>query len=67
MLSDNQIYFASANQFIDPFEGAVAVQMNAPRDPRYAEMEPTERAFFELKRLTKISCWPVRGLSRCPR
>ena len=58
MLSDNQIYFASANQFIDPFEGAVAVQMNAPpRDPRYAEMEPTERAFFELKRLTKISCW----------
>lgn len=57
-LLDSKIYFASANQFIDPFEGAVAVQLNAPPpDPRYAEMDPTERAFFELKRLTKISCW----------
>ncbi len=57
-LNDGRIYFASANQFIDPFEGAVAVQMNVPPpDPRYAEMDFGERAFFELKRLTKISCW----------
>ncbi len=57
-LNDSHIYFASANQFTDPFEGAVAVQVNVPPpDPRYAEMEPAERAFFELKRLTKISCW----------
>lgn len=57
-LNDGRIYFASANQFIDPFEGAVAVQVNVPpADPRYAEMESGERAFFELKRLTKISCW----------
>jgi len=58
MLDENQIHFASANQFDDPFEGAVAVQsLQQEVDPRYAEMELTERAFFELKRLTKISCW----------
>ncbi len=58
ILNDNKVYFASANQFTDPFEGAVAVQVNAPpSDPRYSEMERTELAFFELKRLTKISCW----------
>lgn len=58
MLSESQIYFASANQFIDPFEGAVAVQAQPlSRDPRYTETEHTERAFFQLKRLTKISCW----------
>jgi hypothetical protein len=57
-LSEGKLYFASANQFIDPFEGAVAVQVNAPPpDPRYADMEAMEHAFFELKRLTKISCW----------
>ncbi|MER9337212.1 DUF2971 domain-containing protein [Mesorhizobium sp. M0293] len=57
-LAESRLYFASANQFIDPFEGAVAVQLNVPPpDPRYAEMESVERAFFQLKRLTKISCW----------
>lgn len=57
-LADNRLYFASAKQFLDPFEGAVAVQLNVPPpDPRYAAMENVERAFFELKRLTKISCW----------
>lgn len=56
-LAESRLYFASANQFIDPFEGAVAVQLNVPPpDPRYAEMESVERAFFQLKRLTKISC-----------
>lgn len=57
-LTESRLYFASANQFIDPFEGAVAVQLNVPPpDPRYAEMESVEHAFFQLKRLTKISCW----------
>ena len=57
-LAESRLYFASANQFIDPFEGAVAVQLNVPPpDPRYAEMESVEHAFFQLKRLTKISCW----------
>ena len=51
-------YFASANQFEDEFEGAVTVQLNeGPEDPRYVGMEGAEGAFFELKRLTKISCW----------
>lgn len=58
MLAESRLYFASADQFTDPFEGAVAVQLNVPPpDPRYPEMESTERAFFQLKRLTKISCW----------
>ncbi|KZM41409.1 hypothetical protein OA90_27390 [Labrenzia sp. OB1] len=57
-LSEGYIYFASANQFEDPFEGAVAVQQPPQQtDPRYSEMETTEQAFFELKRLTKVSCW----------
>jgi len=58
ILKSRTLYFASANQFVDVFEGAVAVQVDdGPVDPRYAEMESTEKAFFELKRLTKISCW----------
>jgi len=47
-LSDNQIYFASANQFSDRFEGAVAVQMPPQEvDPRYSEMEMVEQALNE--------------------
>lgn len=58
IVNNRRIYFASANQFSDPFEGAVAVQTNVPPpDPRYAEMERGERAFLELKRLTKLNCW----------
>lgn len=57
-LKEGKLYFASANEFVDPFEGAVAIQVNPPPpDPRYVQMDRTERAFFELKRLTKISCW----------
>lgn len=52
------IYFAAATQFTDPFEGAVAVlPPDFPVDPRYAEMDQVEQAFYELKRLTKINCW----------
>ena len=58
IMRNKRMYFASANQFADPFEGAVAVQTNVmPADPRYADMECSERAFFELKRLTKLNCW----------
>ena len=58
MLQSRTIHFAAATQFDDPFEGAVAVQpFDFPVDPRYAEPDPGERAFRELKRLTKISCW----------
>ena len=52
------IYFAAARQFQDPFEGAVAVMPPGfPVDPRYAELEHGDRAFEELRRLTKINCW----------
>lgn len=52
------LYFASARQFEDPFEGAVAVQPHDwPVDPRYEDLEGSERAFEQLRRLTKISSW----------
>ncbi|NEV75925.1 DUF2971 domain-containing protein [Rhodopseudomonas sp. BR0C11] len=58
LLRTSSLYFASANQFDDPFEGAVAVQTDTPpTDPRYLAMERTEHAFFQLKRLTKLHCW----------
>jgi len=57
-IGKRQMYFAAADQFVDPFEGAVAVQTNTPPpDPRYADMEHADRAFFRLKRLTKLNCW----------
>ncbi|MBM4056195.1 MAG: DUF2971 domain-containing protein [Planctomycetes bacterium] len=58
LLQSNHLYFASARQFQDPFEGAVAVlPPGFPVDPRYAEPELGEEAFEELRRLTKVSCW----------
>jgi hypothetical protein len=58
LLQSRHLYFASARQFPDPFEGAVAVlPAGFPIDPLYAEIEPDERAFEELRRLTKVSCW----------
>ena len=58
LLQSNQLYFASARQFDDPFEGAVAVlPPGFPVDPRYVKPEFGEKAFEELRRLTKVSCW----------
>ncbi len=58
LLQSNHLYFASARQFDDPFEGAVAVlPPGFPIDPRYAEPAFGERAYEELRRLTKVSCW----------
>lgn len=58
LLESSHLYFAAARQFEDPFEGAVAVlPPGFPVDPRYAELESSERAFEELRRLTKVSCW----------
>ena len=60
MITEHRLHFASANQFEDPFEGAVAVlPHDFPVDPRYSEMEFVEKAFAELKRLTKLSCWHI--------
>jgi hypothetical protein len=58
LLQSSHLYFASARQFADPFEGAVAIlPAGFPIDPRYAEIEHDERAFEQLRRLTKVSCW----------
>ena len=57
-LRSGTLYFPSARQFEDPFEGAVAIQPHDwPVDPRYGESEVGEGAFEQLRRLTKISCW----------
>lgn len=58
LMRSSQLYFASARQFQDPFEGAVAVlSPDFPVDSRYVEHERHEQAFEELRRLTKVSCW----------
>lgn len=58
LLQTGLLYFASARQFQDPFEGAVAVlPPGFPVDPRYAQPEGGEQAFEQLRRLTKICCW----------
>jgi hypothetical protein len=57
-LRTQMLYFPSARQFEDPFEGATAVQPHDwPEDPRYDPLEGAEGAFEELRRLTKISSW----------
>ncbi|MBA4388880.1 MAG: DUF2971 domain-containing protein [Verrucomicrobia bacterium] len=60
LLKEKSLRFASANQFEDPFEGAVAVlPYDLPVDPRYTVKDSSETAFAELKRLTKLSCWHI--------
>ncbi len=57
-LRSQTLHFPSARQFEDPFEGAVAVQPHDwPVDPRYGELEDSDQAFEQLRRLTKVSCW----------
>lgn len=57
-LRTGNLYFSSARQFQDPFEGAVAIlPPGFTVDSRYSEPEHQERAFEQLRRLTKISCW----------
>lgn len=59
LMSSGQLYFASARQFHDPFEGATAVlPPGTALDPRFLpQNEHGERAFEQLRRLTKICCW----------
>jgi len=57
-LRTGTMHFASARQFEDPFEGAVAVQPHDwPSDPRYDELDDLKGAFEQLRRLTKITSW----------
>jgi len=62
------LYFAAATQFDDAFEGAITDAQFAKRraqSERFlsakrdvdAALQSTSRAFAELRRLTKISCW----------
>ncbi|KAA0068597.1 DUF2971 domain-containing protein [Rhodanobacter sp. T12-5] len=59
LMQTAELYFAAARQFPDRFEGATAIlPPGAYIDPRYPlDGELGERAFEELRRLTKISCW----------
>jgi len=58
MLQNSRLYFAASSQFTDRFEGATAVlPPDFPVDPRFQQMEGSERAFFALRKLMKISCW----------
>lgn len=58
LLQTKHLHFPSARQFNDPFEGAVAVLPHDwPSDPRYPDLGDGDRAFEELRRLTKVSCW----------
>lgn len=58
-LKTGELYFASARQFQDRFEGATALLPPGTHvDSRYPlQTEFGERAFEELRRLTKICCW----------
>jgi hypothetical protein len=57
-LQSCRLHFPSVRQFEYRFEGAVAVlPHDLPNDPRYPEPDDLERAFEELRRLTKVSCW----------
>ncbi|MCO6437275.1 MAG: DUF2971 domain-containing protein [Phycisphaerae bacterium] len=57
-LRSGSLHFPAAQQFEDPFEGAVAVLPHDwPVDPLYPDLDPLDEAFAELRRLTKISCW----------
>lgn len=62
-LVHGQLYFPSARQFNDPFEGAITdaeraqrlLMVSVTRPPTGSEGSMSE--FEELRRLTKISCW----------
>jgi hypothetical protein len=71
-LLDGSLYFASANQFDDKFEGAITDAEVARRSYRHSSsgtesntdlewyLASVSSAFEELRRLTKISCWHAR-------
>ncbi|EHH2490111.1 DUF2971 domain-containing protein [Vibrio parahaemolyticus] len=52
-LRSGELYFASAREFQDVFEGAISIQTFESEGCS----DTFESAFEELKRLTKVSCW----------
>lgn len=61
VLDSSSLYFSSARQFEDKFEGAVAIRESEPNLlPREKLLlDDSQSAFEELRRLTKINCWHV--------
>lgn len=60
LLETQKIYFASARQFEDPFEGAVRIEPVASISDRSAPPPSSlDSAFEQLKVLSKISCWHI--------
>src|SRR5687768_17393094 len=58
LLRSGSIYFASAREFEDKFEGSITrAEMDWRR--RWANVAYVSNAFEQLRRLTKISCWHV--------
>lgn len=58
LMNTSKIYFSSAYQFEDPFEGAVfIVKHSGEVDLKSPYERLGQHAFEELKRLTKINCW----------
>jgi len=57
LIDDGRLYFASANEFADSFEGAVSVDADGQSTRDHGAASWSDNAFRELKRLTKISCW----------
>lgn len=58
LIDTSRLYFSSAREFDDQFEGAVAViPAGNSIDPRYVDLEFGNSAFEQLRRLTKVSCW----------
>ena len=56
-LESASLYFAPLTQFVDPFEGAVAVIPPKFIDPRYVELDFEDKVFRELKEYTNVNCW----------
>lgn len=56
-LETGSLYFSPVTGFDDRFEGAVAVIPPQFIDPRYRELDFTEKAFETLKEDTNVSCW----------
>ncbi|EHU6506979.1 DUF2971 domain-containing protein [Vibrio cholerae] len=52
-LHSGELYFASAREFQDKFEGAIAISSSSIKEIP----DHFESAFEELRRLMKISCW----------
>jgi len=61
-IEDRQVYFASANMFSDPFEGAIAViPPEYKPDPRFSLQNSFDDSFKALTELVKISCWHIEN------